>query len=303
MTQQAANIPTGYTAADNGRLASGSPMTAVLPMSQAGLRGVIVPPATAGGIPQGTTPHKMDDIEVTIDPDIDGGTTIRLGDLNRNVIDATVAEISAESPEPADKDARREWNSVVMRSIAGKIKQASTQYQEAPVPQQQFSPQPQPQQFQPQPQQFQPQPQQFQPQPQQQFQPQTLRPSADQSRASAPMHVFGRPPQQAAQPAVEAGGGPPTVQVQFEVEHFGSMPAFYHDVIMCDNFLVLVYDTRHTGSAKYFPQQPQSENTPATAMHIIGTNEAHEIHTTNVQFVHNHYEYCVLIVTRSWSLQ
>gem|GEM_PF-6778075 len=109
-----------------------------------------------------------------------------------------------------------------------------------------------------------------------------------------------RPPEQpgAQQPMVQQAG-PPTIRVIFEVQHFGNIEVFYHDVIVNEGFVVLVFDTRHQGSTKYFPPTAQVENAQPLAMNIAGTNEVYLLHTTGIQYVHEMREYCVMMVERA----
>ena len=96
---------------------------------------------------------------------------------------------------------------------------------------------------------------------------------------------------------VQGDPGPPLQIVTIEREHFGKMDAPYHDVLVRRGFVVLVYDTRHVGSIKYFPEPADPGTvTPAMAIHIHGSTQVHRVQTTGIQFVHNDLEYCLLLV-------
>ncbi len=104
-------------------------------------------------------------------------------------------------------------------------------------------------------------------------------------------------------PAPMQQAGPPTIEVVFEMEHFGSLDVRYHDVLIENGFIVLVFDTRHQGSTKYFPPVAQNESAPPMALNVVGTNEVYLVHTTGLQYVHEEREYCLLMVERTGTLQ
>jgi hypothetical protein len=97
--------------------------------------------------------------------------------------------------------------------------------------------------------------------------------------------------------------GPPTVQVVFEMEHFGTLPVNYHDVIVQEGFIVLVFDNRHTGSTKYFPPTQRGDTGPRMAINIVGTPDVFLVQTTGVQFEHESREFCVLVIEQSGALE
>jgi len=262
------------------------PMASVMPPSKSGTEGVIIPKAAMGGIPAGATPHNMSDVVVHIDPHTDQGSEVRLGDLNAALVAAGITAAAGSTPEPTDLESFRTRSAEAMRNISQLThKQAGvTMQEEAPqAPQQQFTQQPMQQPMQ---------------QPTQQP---VLRPAADQSRITRPLHTFGRqqPPQTLQPPAVVAPQ-PPSVKVLFEMEGFGVIESYYHDVVIDNGFVILVFDSRSEGITKYFPQVTQADAQPTLAMQIVGTNEGHKVHTTGIQFMHSHYEYCVLMVSQSW---
>lgn len=318
----------GYQDVANFQTATGAPMSGVMRPGPEGLRGTVIPRATMGGIPQGTRPHVTQDIEVNIDPHIDGQSSrVRLGDLNeRSIYEAS--QLAAQvTPEPTSIETLRLRGSAIMHGIAQQAQahaQGQPQHpQEAPrqtlmtPPGQQSHQQPQqpvvvqPNQspgYQLPPQQPRQQPQQ--PQYQQPQQPQPQQPQ--RMRRVSPLSAFNQQPA-APQPQVRelreidmrepaAAVGPPQIQVTFEMEHFGNLEVRYHDVVIQDGFIVLIFDTRHTNSTKYFPPTATSDNAPAMALNVAGTPDVYLVQTTGIQYTHEGREHCILMVERTVTL-
>lgn len=276
--------------------------------SAAGLRGTIIPRATIGGIPVGTRPHATQDVVVNIDPHIVGqSSAVRLGDINAHSVNQAAQRAAQITPEPTDIATVRLRGAAMMHSLAHNSRDQGFAAREAApiVPRQQVPP------FQPQQAQV-VQPQQVQ---QPQFPQQQQRPQAQVSRrAVSPLAAFNQPRQPEgtrefreidipySQPPAEQVG-PPQVQVIFEMEHFGTLPVNYHDVIVQEGFMVLVFDTRHTGSTKYFPPTQKGDVTPRMAVSVVGTNEVFLVQTTGVQFEHDYREFCILMIEQTGALE
>lgn len=271
--------------------------------SAAGLRGTIIPRATIGGIPVGTQPHVTQDVIVNIDPHIPGqSSAVRLGDINARTV-SQAAQVAAQmTPEPTDISTVRLRGAAMMHTLAHQTQGGFSAREAAAV-----LPQPVPA-FQPQQQPQYPQPQYQQPQVQQ-----PPRPVPGARRAVSPLSAFNQPrpagtrelreidiPYEAPVPQQV---GPPTVQVVFEMEHFGTLPVNYHDVIVQEGFIVLVFDNRHTGSTKYFPPTQRGETGPRMAINIVGTPDVYLVQTTGVQFEHESREFCVLMIEQSGALE
>lgn len=257
--------------------------------SSVGLPGTVIPKATLYGIPRGTKPHSTADVFVTIDPHIPGqSSTIRLGDLNPRNIEAAMYAAAATTPEPTDIPTMRLRSAAVMHKLASVT---GTQLGEQITPDRQFQP-------------IIPQPIEQPPMPQQQV----------QQRRVSPLSFFGQPhtphTPPTPQPQVQfreslqpvQTSQPPAVHVTFEMEHFGMLPMAYHDVIVEEGFVVLVFDTRHKGSTKYFPP-PAKSDAPRMAMSIDGTDEVYLVQTTGIQYVHDNKEFCILLVERTGHME
>lgn len=306
----------GYRDVGEFQTASGMPMTGVMRPGPEGLRGTVIPRATMGGIPQGTRPHVTQDIEVNIDPHIDGQSSrVRLGDLNERTIHAAAQMAAEVTPEPTSIETLRLRGSAIMHGIAQGAERQMQHAAPTPAPAQQYTPQVhqpyQGEQLPQQPQQQAPPPQQPPRQPQYQQPPQQQAPPPQQPvrRRVSPLSAFNQAPQ--AQPQVRElreielrnepapAVGPPSVQIVFEMEHFGNLEVRYHDVIIEEGFIVLVYDSRYTGGTKYFPPTAQSENAPALALNVLGTDDVYLVHTTGIQYNHEGREHCILMIERT----
>jgi len=276
------------------------------PPSQYGLTGVIVPKATPGGIPSGTQPHDTSGIVVRIDPKgEDGGKRVPLQALSKTALDKATREVEREMGfthgQAQDINQQRELAARVMERFSQMQTEEPTAPQTEPAPDAPPAPVVQ----------------------------QTAAPTVAPAQAPhvpaaapnigggfqsiSPLGAFSAASRQTP-PAksdtgvpnvskVQGDPGPPLQLVTIEREHFGRMDAPYHDVIVRSGFVVLVYDTRHVGSIKYFPEPPPPGTvTPAMAIHIHGTTQVHQVHTTGVQYIHNDLEYCLLMVENTAEL-
>lgn len=124
---------------------------------------------------------------------------------------------------------------------------------------------------------------------QHQFTPVHVLPTAVEQQGS----LFTQPPtrqQQAASTPVR------TATVLFEIQHFGQLTAVYNEVIVLNDIIVLVYDSRASTQVKYFPQVASTPDQPM-AMHVQGTDVLYLCRPTGIQFPHSDFEYCILSVT------
>jgi hypothetical protein len=129
------------------------------------------------------------------------------------------------------------------------------------------------------------------------------------------MAAFGLKKQSAAAPVVTTGPtsglvGPPTKLLYFEKEGIGTVPAFFHDVIVNVHretpdaaeevgFLVLVYDLRFEHNvARWFPPADDPYERP-WAVQINNDARLYLVYTTGFQYVYDNREHCVLRVERA----
>lgn len=104
--------------------------------------------------------------------------------------------------------------------------------------------------------------------------------------------------------------GAPQKLVYFEKEGIGTVPAFFHEVIVSvsredpdipeqSGFLVLVYDLRFDqNAARWFPPSNDPYSRP-WAVQISDDRRLYLVHTTGFQYVYDNREYCVLMVERA----
>jgi hypothetical protein len=98
--------------------------------------------------------------------------------------------------------------------------------------------------------------------------------------------------------------------VYFEKEGIGTVPAFFHDVIIAltpldeygleeSGFMVLIYDLRfEQNAARWFPPANDPYQRPWAAQ-INDDKRLYLVHTTGFQYVYDNREYCVLMVERA----
>ena len=279
-----------YFDASQVQVADGRNALNVMRPGPEGLRGTVIPRATIGGIPVGTRPHEVRNLRVTIDPHIDGqSSVVRLGDIDENSVEAATQAAAEVTPDPYDMATQRLRGSAVLHGIA------ALHRGQGPAPQQPSFEGP--------------------------VSPGNVRaenlghyaqPAQPARRLTSPLAAFNAPA-----PGVDENGRPlraidmrpstvveraqpaqPNVEVTFEIQHFGTHTAYYHEVITrYPGFLVLVYDNRFRGAGKYFPQA-RSDDTPPLALAVVGKPKVYLVHTTGFQFVHGDLEFCVLMVER-----
>jgi hypothetical protein len=104
--------------------------------------------------------------------------------------------------------------------------------------------------------------------------------------------------------------GPPQKLVYFEKEGIGTVPAFFHDVIVATSptdddsleesgFMVLIYDLRfEQNAARWFPPANDPYQRP-WAIQINEDSKLYLVHTTGFQYVYDSREYCILLVERA----
>jgi hypothetical protein len=135
-------------------------------------------------------------------------------------------------------------------------------------------------------------------------------------RSYSPMAAFGFKKKTNPLPAAAGGhgvsgrAGPPQKLVYFEKEGIGTVPAFFHDVIVAvypvdedgleeSGFMVLIYDLRfEQNAARWFPPSNDPYGRP-WAVKINDDNRLYLVNTTGFQYVYDGREYCILAVERA----
>lgn len=302
----------GYRDVREMALSDGRPMAAVMRSGPTGLGGTVIPHAGLGGVPQGVHVHDTNSLEVNIDPHIEGGRSrVRLQDVQRNIAEAQ--EMAAEvTPEPYNIETLRLRGAATMHGVA---QLANQQYEAAGQ---------QGVQYRDEPATTAPQPAGNIPAPNQaQWTGQGATPAhgggmgmptaaPNPHRQVRPLQVFNQQPQ-ATEPAremrpIDLSQSPrppertlsPECEVTYEIEQFGSHTANYHDVVLGNGFIVLVYDTNYPGHM-YAP--PAAENAPPMAIAIAGHGSVYLVHSTGIQYAYGNQEFCILLIEREAAQQ
>lgn len=302
-------MQSGYGDPRTETLSNGRPMAELMRGGTRGLSGVIVAPATAGGVPSNFDPSGYKKTPIHIDPDNPDGPVLTLEDMTEDRVQQAM-KVAQEMSPGGDIHAVRERAMITMRelarmaktpAVAGKEKTAESGNREpAPI--------------------VRPQLQQFDDvMPLGTQIPQSETPYEQVDRSYSPMAAFGMrrqpeaakpvgPPTNTLQASVKIG--PPQRLVYFEKEGIGTVPAFFHEVLVSvsrqdpDNpeqsgFMVLIYDLRfEQNAARWFPPADDPYGRP-WAVHVKNDRRLYLVHTTGFQYVYDNREYCVLMVERA----
>jgi hypothetical protein len=296
---------TGYGDPTKETLSNGRSMAELMRGGSRGLSGVIVAPATAGGVPANFDPSGYRRTPIHIDPDNPDGPVLTLDDMTEDRVQRAL-KIAQTAVPGSDIHAVRERAMLTMRELAKMADEPPPQSlppaaarpttapsvpataEDAVVPIGTQIPAP---------------------------------PSYEQvDRNYSPMAAFGlRPPDYpAARPvgpppaSLQANVkiGPPQRLVYFEKEGIGTVPAFFHEVLVSvtrqdpenpiqSGFMVLIYDLRfEQNAARWFPPADDPYGRP-WAIHIKSDRRLYLVHTTGFQYVYDSREYCVLMVERA----
>lgn len=293
----------------NERLGNGRTMTELMRGGPRGIRGVIVGPATPGGGPANFNPHDRSQITINIEPDGPNSAALSMDSMRQDVV-AEAVKVATEAFPGGDINSIRERTAMAFEQIAKLSKSNAVR-----VPAKPAKPRPVP--------------------------------AATDSEAAAvaelaaesaelkklaapppaelidrtysPMAAFGIKKQPARSEASTVGpaaaSGPPQKLVYFEKEGIGTVPAFFHDVIISVSrdsadspeeagFLVLVYDLRYEQNvARWFPPADDPYNRP-WAVQVNNDARLYLVYTTGFQYVYDNREHCVLRVERAfWQKQ
>jgi hypothetical protein len=148
-------------------------------------------------------------------------------------------------------------------------------------------------------------------------QPLIVAPPVDQvDRSYSPMAAFGlkksgiKPAPAAVAMSAGQRVGAPQQLLYFEKEGLGTVPAFYHEVIInviredvdipeYSGFIVLIYDLRfEQNAARWFPPANDPYQRP-WAVQIKNDQRLYLVYTTGFQYIYDNREHCVLRVERA----
>lgn len=309
------------------RLQNGRSMADLMRGGPRGLKGVVVGPSTGGGTPVNFNPHDRNAIAINVEPD-GANSQLTLGQMTAERVSQALA-IANSTVIGNDIESIRERAAVAFEELA-KISKSGVQ--RVPIKQAAFAiPKPPPV-----------------PSVQSQYgdddeitdmvshlnaevdelekygrQPDplsrqaTMPPIEKIDRNYSPMAAFGLKKQPAHMSSVQqpvitktAQVGPPQKLLYFEKEGIGTVPAFFHEVLVNvvrqdvdtpeeSGFLVLIYDLRfEQNAARWFPPSNDPYGRP-WAVQISEDNRLYLVHTTGFQYVYDSREYCVLLVERA----
>lgn len=281
---------------------NGRPMADYIRGGPKGLRGVIVGKATPGGTPVNFNPHDMSKTRINI---VDqNGATVRdftMDQVTKERVNSAL-EIANEQFPGDDIESMRERAAMVFEEIA---KSVHSSVQRVPVKSAVKTAVTRP------------------PQTEEEEIIDELENEVRQSpiekvdRGYSPMAAFGLKKKAHPTPTLNTNAttttkaGPPQKLVYFEKEGIGTVPAFFHDVIVAvtpteddahfeeSGFMVLIYDLRfEQNAARWFPPSNDPYGRP-WAVKINDDNRLYLVNTTGFQYVYDSREYCVLAVDRA----
>lgn len=287
------------------RMENGHTMLDVMRGSK-GLKGVIVAPATPGGIPINFNPHDRSKIKINVvDPNGANVGGLTLDQMTAPAVEQALAAAQAAIPGN-DINAIRERAAMVFDELSKMEKagvqrvpvvRAKKQVAQPPLPVEETE-----------------EALAANLMAELDHRPADLPPIEKIDRNYSPMAAFGLK-KQANNPIPSAAAtahkaGPPQKLLYFEKEGIGTVPAFFHDVIVSvaqvspdsieeNGFIVLIYDLRfEQNAARWFPPSNDPYQRP-WAVQISDDRRLYLVHTTGFQYVYDNREYCVLLVERA----
>jgi hypothetical protein len=302
-----------YTDPSQVRMENGRSLAELMRRGPNGLRGVVVAKATAGGNPEGFDPHDRSRIEIHVEPD-GGNATLTLDKITADAVDKAIA-VAKQTVKGDDINSIRERAAVAFEELAriakSNVKRVPVKQADAP-PRVQRDVAPEVTEERELLEELEQEVQElrnFEP-------PRPAAPPIDKiDRGYSPMAAFGLkkgPMATTTAPVVakSSASGPPQKLVYFEKEGIGTVPAFFHDVLVNvarpepdspeeSGFIVLVYDVRFEQSAaRWFPPSNDPYARPWAAK-ISDDNRLYLVHTTGFQYIYDSREYCVLRVEKA----
>lgn len=279
----------GYKDPTKETLSNGMSIAAVM-RGDKGMKGVIVSPAGVDGRATGFNPHDKSTISINIEPDSGNGQTLALSQFTKESVSAalkaakekipgtdihSIRERTAVAFEELSKIAN---SGVVKKAVSTSAKPAAPPIEEERVPEEE-----------------------------------TFHEPVD--RTYSPMAAFGLKKSKQVPTAIPAPTrasreiGPPTKLLYFEKEGIGTVPAFFHDVVIDVNFddeelietgfIVLVYDLRYEqAAARWFPPANDPYNRP-WALQVSNDRRLYLVQPSGFQYVYDNREFCVLSVIKA----
>lgn len=290
-------IPKGYKDPNTETLASGRRVADIVAArGPRGLVGAIVSPSGIDGRPINFNPHDNDEIKINVEPDNPNSQSLTLKQFTKTAVNQALAA-AAEKIAGNDIESIRERTAMAFEELA-KIANSGVQFQRASVnktPVVETAPETHSQDAYPVPD-------------------TEYAPPEFIDRTYSPMAAFGLKQSNRINSAAPvkhtAAIGPPKKLVYFEKEGIGTVPAFFHDVVLDvsaaegdvfveNGFMVLIYDLRfEQAAARWFPPANDPYKRP-WAVQINNDRKLYLVHTTGFQYVYDDREFCVLLVEKA----
>lgn len=294
-------IPKGYKDPKTETLASGRRVADIIGgRGPKGLVGAIVSPSGIDGRPINFNPHDSSEVKINVDPDNPNGQSLTLKQFTKNAVNQAM-QTASEKITGNDIESVRERTAVAFEELA-KLANAGVQVQRPPstpqVPRKSSASTPQV----------------TAPSEEEEIPDTEYAPPELIDRTYSPMAAFGL--KQAGRtntqlPArASAAIGPPKKLIYFEKEGIGTVPAFFHDIVIDvaadeddafteSGFMVLIYDLRfEQAAARWFPPANDPYKRP-WAVQINNDRKLYLVHTTGFQYVYDDSEFCVLLVEKA----
>lgn len=305
--------PENYKDPTKETMLNGRPMADAVRGGAKGIKGVIVAPAGVDGRPSNFDPHDRSGIVITVEPDNNGGQPIPLSALTKDAVQQAIDRANSQI-SGNDINAVRERTALAFEELAklagtGIVAKgaASRPSPQPAAPPSDGAPPPRPPRVAdiPPPDDGEPEPTQAMP------------PVEQIDRSYSPMAAFGLktaprhspPTSSGAHRGHERAAAAPNKLLYFEKEGIGTVPAFFHDVVIDVNFdddamvetgfIVLVYDLLYPqATARWFPPANDPYQRP-WALQINNDRRLYLVQTTGFQYVYDDREFCVLAVEKA----
>lgn len=231
-----------------------------LPTTHTGLKTYEIPKAGADGVPVGRNPHKAYRRPVVIQPDRAGGHELDLASLDADTIQAMqLPQISGESLDTMREIGYLGYSKMIDAAAAPQAQYADVPEKSAAMSVGQPYGQPAAQ----------------------------VSPGLGKLRRVSPLSGKNTVNTQVDTVPIPTVQAAPTkmVQVVFEIHGYGRVVSAVSDVIVEDNFIVLVYDTK-AENQPFIPSPPdEDEASPIFAMNLVGTKLVYRVQATDVHYV------------------
>lgn len=287
-------VPKGYKDPHTETLSGGRRIADIISVrGPKGLVGAIVSPSGIDGRPLNFNPHDNGEIKINVDPDNPYGQSLTLKQFTKNAVNQAM-QAASEKITGNDIESVRERTAVAFEELA-RIANSGVQVQRVPAKTQLAAHPPAP--------------------PAAEELPDTDYAAPELiDRTYSPMAAFGlKQPGRAVTSApsrASAAIGPPKKLLYFEKEGIGTVPAFFHDIVIDvttdeddafteSGFMVLIYDLRfEQAAARWFPPANDPYKRP-WAVQINNDRKLYLVHTTGFQYVYDDREFCVLLVEKA----